>query len=136
MKQKLLIIAGPTGVGKTELSIKLAKLLDGEVISADSMQIYKHMDIGSAKVTNEEMNGVKHHMIDVVMPDKSFTVVDYKNMAEKEINDVIRRNKLPIIVGGTGLYINSLTCNMNFTEAESYIEYRKYLEVLDKEKGN
>ena len=129
MKQKLLIIAGPTGVGKTELSIKLAKLLDGEVISADSMQIYKHMDIGSAKVTNEEMNGVKHHMIDVVMPDKSFTVVDYKNMAEKEINDVIRRNKLPIIVGGTGLYIN-------FTEAESDIEYRKYLEDLAKEKGN
>ena len=136
MKQKLLIIAGPTGVGKTELSIKLAKLLDGEVISADSMQIYKHMDIGSAKVTNEEMNGVKHHMIDVVMPDKSFTVVDYKNMAEKEINDVIRRNKLPIIVGGTGFYINSLTCNMNFSEAESDIEYRKYLEDLAKEKGN
>ncbi len=136
MKQKLLIIAGPTGVGKTELSIKLAKLLDGEVISADSMQIYKHMDIGSAKVTKEEMNGIKHHMIDVVMPDKSFTVVDYKNMAEKEINDVINRNKLPIIVGGTGLYINSLTCNMNFTEAESDIEYRKYLEDLAIEKGN
>ena len=136
MRQKLLIIAGPTGVGKTDLSIKLAKLLDGEVISADSMQIYKHMDIGSAKVTEEEMNGVKHHMIDVVMPDKSFTVVDYKNMAEKEINDVISRNKLPIIVGGTGLYINSLTCNMNFTEAESDIEYRKYLEAVANEKGN
>lgn len=136
MKQKLLIIAGPTGVGKTELSIKLSKLLDGEVISADSMQIYKHMDIGSAKVTNEEMDGIKHHMIDVVMPDKSFTVVDYKNMAEKEIDDVINKNKLPIIVGGTGLYINSLTCNMNFTEAESDVEYRKHLEDLANEKGN
>ena len=136
MKQKLLIISGPTGVGKTELSIKLAKLLDGEIISADSMQIYKHMDIGSAKVTKEEMNGVEHHMLDVIMPDKSFTVVDYKNMAEKEIDYVISRNKLPIIVGGTGLYINSLTCNMNFTEAESDIEYRKYLEEMAIEKGN
>lgn len=136
MKQKLLIIAGPTGVGKTELSIKLAKLLNGEVISADSMQIYKYMDIGSAKVTKDEMQGIKHHMIDVVLPSENFTVVDYKNMAEKEINNVIEQNKLPIIVGGTGLYINSLTCNMNFTEAESDIEYRKYLEDLAIEKGN
>lgn len=136
MKQKLLIIAGPTGVGKTELSIKLAKLLNGEVISADSMQIYKYMDIGSAKVTKDEMQGVKHHMIDVVLPSENFTVVDYKNMAEKEIKNVIEQNKLPIIVGGTGLYINSLTCNMNFTEAESDIEYRKYLEDLAIEKGN
>lgn len=136
MKQKLLIIAGPTGVGKTELSIKLAKLLNGEVISADSMQIYKYMDIGSAKVTKDEMQGVKHHMIDVVLPSENFTVVDYKNMAEKEIKNVIEQNKLPIIVGGTGLYINSLTCNMNFTEAESDIEYRKYLEDLANEKGN
>lgn len=136
MKQKLLIIAGPTGVGKTELSIKLAKLLNGEVISADSMQIYKYMDIGSAKVTKDEMQGIKHHMIDVVLPSENFTVVDYKNMAEKEIKNVIEQNKLPIIVGGTGLYINSLTCNMNFTEAESDIEYRKYLEDLAIEKGN
>lgn len=136
MKQKLLIIAGPTGVGKTELSIKLAKLLNGEVISADSMQIYKYMDIGSAKVTKDEMQGIKHHMIDVVLPSENFTVVDYKNMAENEINNVIEQNKLPIIVGGTGLYINSLTCNMNFTEAESDIEYRKYLEDLAIEKGN
>ena len=136
MKNKILIIAGPTAVGKTSLSIKLAKALNGEIVSTDSMQIYKYMDIGSAKITREEMEGIPHHMIDVVSPNKSFSVAEYKEMATKCIEDIISRNKLPILVGGTGLYINSLTCNMNFTEAESDEEYRKELEALANEKGN
>lgn len=136
MKDKILIIAGPTAVGKTSLSIKLAKELDGEIVSTDSMQIYKHMDIGSAKITKEEMDGAPHHMIDVVDPSTSFSVAEYKEMASKCINDIISRNKLPILVGGTGLYINALTCNMNFTEAESDEEYRRELEKLADENGN
>ena len=136
MKNKILIIAGPTAVGKTSLSIKLAKALNGEIVSTDSMQIYKYMDIGSAKITKEEMEGIVHHMIDVVDPKESFSVADYKEKASKAIDDILSRNKLPILVGGTGLYINALTCNMNFTEADKDIEYRKKLENLAEEKGN
>lgn len=136
MKNKVLIIAGPTAVGKTNLSIKLAKELNGEIVSTDSMQIYKYMDIGSAKITKEEMDGIKHHMIDVVEPNIPFSVAEYKNLASKCIEDIISRGKLPILVGGTGLYINALTCNMNFTEAESDIEYRKELEELADKYGN
>lgn len=136
MKKKILVIGGPTAVGKTELSIDLAKRLNGEIISADSMQIYKYMDIGSAKVSKGEMNGVVHHLIDVVDPSINFSVVDYKEQGEKAIKEIISRGKLPIIVGGTGLYINSLTCNMNFTEAEKDEEYRKELDKLANENGN
>lgn len=136
MKNKILIIAGPTAVGKTNLSIKLAKELNGEIISTDSMQIYKYMDIGSAKITKEEMEGVPHHMIDVVDPSTPFSVAEYKESASKCIDDILSRGKLPILVGGTGLYINAITCNMNFTEAESDNEYRKELEELADEKGN
>lgn len=136
MNNKLLIIAGPTAVGKTDLSIKLAKELNGEIVSTDSMQIYKYMDIGSAKVTKEEMDGVVHHMIDIIEPDTPFSVAEYKEMANKCIQDILSRNKLPILVGGTGLYINSITCNMNFTEAESDEAYRKELEALANEYGN
>ena len=136
MKNKVLIIAGPTAVGKTNLSIELAKKLNGEIVSTDSMQIYRYMDIGSAKITKEEMDGVKHHMIDVVNPDTPFSVAEYKNLASKCIEDIISRGKLPILVGGTGLYINALTCNMDFTEAESDIEYRKELEELADKYGN
>ena len=136
MKKKILVIGGPTAVGKTELSIELAKRLNGEIISADSMQIYKYMDIGSAKVSKEEMNGVVHHLIDVVDPSENFSVADYKEQGEKAIKEIISRGKLPIIVGGTGLYINSLTCNMNFTEAEKDEEYRKELDKLANEHGN
>ncbi|WP_294406533.1 tRNA (adenosine(37)-N6)-dimethylallyltransferase MiaA [uncultured Clostridium sp.] len=136
MKQKLLVLGGPTAVGKTELSIKLAKELNGEIISADSMQIYKYMDIGSAKVTEEEMDGVKHHLIDVIEPDVPFSVADFKEHGEKAINEILSKDKFPIIAGGTGLYINSLTCNMTFTEAEKDEEYRQCLEKLCEEKGN
>lgn len=136
MKQKLLVIGGPTAVGKTDLSIKLAQKLNGEIISADSMQIYKYMDIGSAKVTEEEMQGIKHYLIDVIEPDVPFSVADFKEYGEYAINNIISKEKLPIISGGTGLYINSLTCNMTFTEAEKDEEYREYLEGLALEKGN
>lgn len=136
MKQKLLVLGGPTAVGKTELSIKLAKELNGEIISADSMQIYKYMDIGSAKVTKDEMNGVKHHLIDIIEPDIPFSVADFKEYGDKAIKAILNKNKFPIIAGGTGLYINSLTCNMTFTEAEKDEEYRIYLEKLCDENGN
>ncbi len=136
MKQKLLIIGGPTAVGKTDLSIKLAKKLNGEILSADSMQIYKHMDIGSAKVTKEEMDGIKHYLIDIIEPDTEFSVADFKEYGEKALKSIIEKGKFPIISGGTGLYINSLTCNMNFTESEKDEDYRMYLEGLATEKGN
>lgn len=136
MKQKLIVIGGPTAVGKTELSIRLAKELNGEIISADSMQIYTYMDIGSAKITNEEMDGVRHHLIDVIEPDLPFSVADFKEHGDKAIKDILDRGKFPIIAGGTGLYINSLTCNMTFTEAEKDEEYRNFLEQLCEEKGN
>jgi tRNA dimethylallyltransferase len=136
MKQKLLVIGGPTAVGKTDLSIKLAKKLTGEIISADSMQIYKYMDIGSAKVTQEEMDGINHHLIDVINPDVSFSVADFKECGNKALNEILSKGKLPIISGGTGLYINSLTCNMTFTEAEKDEHYRTYLDDLAVQKGN
>lgn len=135
MKDKILVLAGPTAVGKTELSIKLAKALNGEIVSTDSMQIYKYMDIGSAKVTKEEMNGVTHHMIDVVNPDVPFSVADFKEWAEGAVQDILRRGKLPILAGGTGLYINALTCNMNFTEADKDESYRQELQELVEERG-
>ena len=136
MKDKILVLAGPTGVGKTELSINLAKKLKGEIISADSMQIYKYMDIGSAKVTKEEMDGIKHYMIDIVDPKDEFSVSEYKDLGDKALNEILNKGKLPMIVGGTGLYINSLTCNMNFSETEKDEDYRKELEEAAREKGN
>lgn len=136
MKQKLLVLGGPTAVGKTDLSIRLAQELNGEIISADSMQIYKYMDIGSAKVKEEEMKGIKHHLIDIINPDVPFSVADFKEYGDKALSSIINNDKLPIIAGGTGLYINSLTCNMTFTDAEKDDDYRKYLEDLALEKGN
>lgn len=136
MNNKILVLAGPTAVGKTALSIELAKKLNGEIISTDSMQIYKYMDIGSAKITTEEMDGIKHHMIDVTTPDKPFSVVDFKNMAQPIIDDLLSKDKLPILTGGTGLYINALTCNMNFTDATNDEAYRLELEELAKEHGD
>ena len=136
MNNKILVLAGPTAVGKTALSIELAKKLNGEIISTDSMQIYKYMDIGSAKITTEEMDGIKHHMIDVTTPDKPFSVVDFKNMAQPIIDDLLSKDKLPILTGGTGLYINALTCNMNFTHATNDEAYRLELEELAEEHGD
>jgi tRNA dimethylallyltransferase len=136
MKNKLLVIAGPTGVGKSELSIEVAKKLNGEIISADSMQIYKHMDIGSAKISKEEMLEIHHHMINVVMPCEEFSVSDFKDGGLIALKDIIGRDKTPMIVGGTGLYINSLTCNMNFSETDKDDNYRLELQRLADTKGN
>lgn len=136
MKNKLLVLAGPTAVGKTELSLALAKELNGEIISTDSMQIYKYMDIGSAKLGKDEMMGVPHHMIDVTKPDKPFSVAEYKEMALDTMDEIYNRGRLPILTGGTGLYINSLTCKMSFTEAGSDEAYREELEELARVNGN
>lgn len=136
MKNNLMIIAGPTGVGKTEISLKLAERINGEVISADSMQIYQYMDIGSAKASLEERERIPHHMIDFLSPFDSFTVSQYKDMAEKCIDDIISRGKVPIMVGGTGLYIDAVVKNMSFTEGGTDEGYRLELEKLAKEKGN
>ncbi len=127
MKPKVVVIVGPTASGKTSLSIELAKKIDGEIISSDSMQIYKDMDIGTAKVTKEEAQGINHYLIDFVSPADRYTVSDFKKDAEQAINEILLKGKTPIVVGGTGLYVNSLIYgieyqNMNFDE-----EYRNEL---------
>lgn len=135
-KDNLFILIGPTAIGKTALSIELAKRFNGEIISADSMQIYKYMDIGSAKVTKEEMDGIPHYLLDIVAPDEEFTVAKYKRNAVELIKDINNRNKLPMVVGGTGLYINSLVYNLDFTEVPPNEEIRKELEDLANKYGN
>lgn len=127
MKDKILIIAGPTGVGKTEASIQLAENLGGEIISSDSMQIYKGMDIGTAKITKEEMRGIPHHLIDIISPWEKFSVFDFKKKAEKLIKEINLKGKLPIVVGGTGLYINTLLYDMDFNESTEDPRYREEL---------
>ena len=136
MKEKIIVLAGPTAVGKTSLSIELAKNINGEIVSTDSMQIYKTMDIGSAKISPKEMKGIPHHMIDIINPDTPYSVAQYKEDEKIIIEEILRRGKVPILTGGTGLYINALTCNMNFTNSEKDDEYRVYLDKLAKEKGN
>ncbi|HEY8361377.1 MAG TPA: tRNA (adenosine(37)-N6)-dimethylallyltransferase MiaA [Tissierellaceae bacterium] len=135
-RENLMVIVGPTAVGKTAISIKLAKILNGEIISADSMQIYKYMDIGTAKVTPEEMEGIPHYLIDVVYPDEEFTVADYKELAEKIISDINKKGKIPIVVGGTGLYVNSLVYDLNFTKVPPNEKIRKRLNELADKFGN
>ena len=130
----IIAIVGPTAVGKTDLSIKLAKLVNGEIISADSIQVYRHLDIGSAKITSEEMDGVRHHLIDVLDPKESFNIATFKAMADEAIADIYSRGKLPIITGGTGFYIQSVLYDVDFTENEDD-GYRNELEALSKCKG-
>ena len=127
---RVIVICGPTASGKTSLGIKLANAINGEIISADSMQIYKDMDIGTAKPTKEEQAEAIHHLIDFVSPDKRYTVSDFKIDAEKKIKDIIARGKTPIIVGGTGLYVNSLIYNIEYKDEEYDEEYRKSLDSL------
>lgn len=128
-KKPLVVIVGPTAVGKTKLSIELAKVLNGEIVSADSMQIYRYMDIGTAKPTVEERQGIPHHMIDVIDPGQEFSVAEYQRLATQTIDDIHSRGKLPIVVGGTGLYIKSLLYPMNFTDASYDPELRKELQL-------
>ncbi len=136
MKKNLLVITGPTGVGKTNLSIDLAKLYRGEIISADSMQIYKYMDIGTAKIKETEMEDIPHYMIDIVEPDKEFTVSNYRDLAKENILKVHKKSKLPIVVGGTGLYINSLVYDLQFASVPPNQELRNHYEKVAEEKGN
>ena len=126
-KIPLIILTGPTAVGKTELSIKLAKSLNAEIISADSMQIYKYMDIGSAKVTNDEMNGVPHYLIDEVEPDYSFSVSEFQERANNYIEEITEKGKIALVTGGTGLYLNSLIYNMDFAKSDADNELREKL---------
>ena len=136
MKDNLFVLIGPTAIGKTALSIELAKKLNGEIISADSMQIYKHMDIGSAKITKAEMKEITHHLIDIVTPDQEFTVANFRDNAKTLIKDINSREKLPIIAGGTGLYVNSLVYDLKFTEVSPDENIRERLESLANKYGN
>ena len=133
-KEKVIVICGPTASGKTALSIELAKKIHGEIVSADSMQIYKDMDIGTAKPTLEEMQGIKHYLIDFVSPDERYSVADYKKDAKKAIREIIKKGKTPIVVGGTGLYVDSLIYEIEYPEIEFDEKYREELEKrVDKE---
>jgi tRNA dimethylallyltransferase len=134
-KKPLIILTGPTSVGKTALSIALAKAVDGEIISADSMQVYKHMDIGTAKITSEEMNGVKHYLIDELEPDEEFNVVRFQQLSKEYMQCIYAKNKIPIIVGGTGFYIQAVLYDIDFTENETDSTYRSQLEQLLQERG-
>lgn len=134
-KEPLIILTGPTAVGKTKLSIALAKAIDGEIISADSMQVYRGMDIGSAKIKKEEMQGVSHYLIDVLEPQEEFHVVKFQQMAKKAIQKIRTKGKIPIVVGGTGFYIQALLYDIDFTENEKDDMYRRQLEQFAKEKG-
>lgn len=127
MKPKVIVIAGPTASGKTALSIELAKKIDGEIISCDSMQIYKYMDIGTAKVTKEEADGIKHYLIDIVEPNQRYTVSNFKADAEKCIEEILSKGKTPIVVGGTGLYVDSLVYGVEFFDMEYDENYRNQL---------
>jgi len=131
----LIILTGPTAVGKTDLSIKLAQALDGEIISADSAQVYKGLDIGSAKVTEEEMQGVPHHLIDVYEPDFSFDVTVFKEEAKKAVEEIYSRGRIPIIVGGTGFYIQALLYDISFDESEETGEHLADFEKEIRKKG-
>ena len=131
----MIVLTGPTAVGKTKLSIALAKAVNGEIISADSMQVYRYMNIGSAKITPEEMQGVPHHMIDILDPREPFNVVVFKQKCEECLESIYARNHIPIVTGGTGFYIQALLKDIDFTENEENSEYRNSLEQLAREKG-
>lgn len=136
MQQKpMIILTGPTAVGKSALSVKLAKKINGAVISADSMQVYRHMDIGSAKITPEEMQGVTHYMIDELEPDEEFHVVRFVTMAKEYLKEIYADGKIPIIAGGTGFYIQALLYDIDFTEQQCDETYRRQLEDLAREHG-
>ena len=134
-KPTVIVICGPTASGKTALSIELAKRINGEIVSADSMQIYKDMDIGSAKVTVEEMQGIKHYLVDNVYPNERYSVANYKQDAKRSIEEIIAKGKTPIVVGGTGLYIDALIYEIEYKDIELNEEYRKELERIRDEQG-
>ncbi len=134
-KNSLVIISGATGVGKTALSIELAKLIGGEIISADSMQVYKGFDIGTAKIRPEETDGIRHHLIDIFDPDREFSVYEFQTLAKKAMSDIYKNGHIPIIVGGTGFYIQSVVYDIDFEDGTPDRAYREELEKLAAEKG-
>ncbi|MEF9839787.1 MAG: tRNA (adenosine(37)-N6)-dimethylallyltransferase MiaA [Lachnospiraceae bacterium] len=136
MKKPLIVLAGPTAVGKTKASIHLAAAIGGEIISADSMQVYKELTIGTAKITPEEMQGIPHYLIDVLEPDQEFHVVKFQQMAKQAMEEIYKKGKIPILVGGTGFYIQALIYDIDFTENETDSSYRMELEQLAKERGS
>lgn len=134
-KKTMIILTGPTAVGKSALSVELAKQINGAIISADSMQVYRHMDIGSAKITPGEMQGITHYMIDELEPDEEFHVVRFVTMAKEYLNKIYADGKIPIIAGGTGFYIQALLYDIDFTKQQCDETYREKLEALAKERG-
>ena len=136
LKKPLIILTGPTAVGKTDLSIQLAKAVNGEIISADSMQVYKEMNIGSAKIQPEEMKGVSHYLVDEIEPEEEFNVVRFQTMAKNAMKTIYQKGKIPVIVGGTGFYIQALLYDIDFTDTTEDFDYRRELEQLAQEKGN
>lgn len=135
-KKPMIILSGPTAVGKTALSIELAKRVNGAIISADSMQVYKYMDIGSAKIMPEEMEGVKHYLIDELMPEDEFNIVVFQKMAKAALEEIYANGQIPIIAGGTGFYIQALLYDIDFENQDCDESYRKELEQIAKEQGN
>ena len=135
MKPPLITIAGPTACGKTSVSVELAKIINGEIISADSMQVYKYMDIGTAKIKESEKQGIKHYLIDVLKPDDEFSVAVFQKMAKEAISEILEKGKLPILVGGTGFYVNALVYDNDFTPGDKNEALRSELEQIAKEKG-
>lgn len=135
MKRPMIILAGPTAVGKTAASIRLAKAVGGEIISADSMQVYRHMDIGSAKIRPEEMEGVPHYLVDVLEPEEDFNVVRFQQMAKAAAEEIYAKGRIPIAAGGTGFYIQALLYDINFTENDGDSSFRRELEKTAEEKG-
>ena len=136
MKRPLIILAGPTAVGKTDLSVRLAKQIYASVISADSMQVYRHMDIGSAKITPEEMDGVPHYLVDVLEPEEEFSVVRFQQMAKEAAEEIYARGQIPLVVGGTGFYVQALLYDIDFTENDGDDSFRRELEQTAKEQGS
>ena len=134
-KKPMVILTGPTAVGKTELSISLAKAINGAIISADSMQVYKYMDIGSAKIMPQEMDGVKHYLIDELMPDEEFNIYIFQKMAKEALDEIYANNQIPIIVGGTGFYIQGLLYDINFEEAKADEAFRREMEEFARKNG-
>lgn len=134
-KPKVIVICGPTASGKTGLSVKLAQAMNGEIVSCDSMQIYKDMTIGTAKVTKEEMQGIPHYLIDFVSPDERYSVADFQKDAEKAIHEIVAKGKTPIVVGGTGLYVDTLIYHIQYPEIETDLAYRNQLEEMIQEQG-
>ena len=135
IKKPMVILTGPTAVGKTELSISLAKAINGAIISADSMQVYKYMDIGSAKIMPQEMDGVKHYLIDELMPDEEFNIYIFQKMAKEALDEIYANNQIPVIVGGTGFYIQGLLYDINFEEAKADEAFRREMEEFARKNG-